>query len=163
MTFTGSACATCLDASAVDDVNQSADIDLYLKLNWKSERWVGKTDDEFQEDGTSGDMVLGVECATHPGADGKFSKDVWWDPGVEVTNGIELSKETPEEVRADSCIHSHTHVRLLLFCLDVHALHNAEYSLMRRSGGVLARVPRSRHPRLHSALPGIHRRSTRPP
>lgn len=28
---------------------------------------------------------------------------MWWDPGVEVTNGIELSKETPEEVRLGQC------------------------------------------------------------
>jgi len=62
----------------VDDVDQSIHIDLYLKLNWHSEAWVGKTDDDFQAD------------ETH------LEKD-WWRPGVEVTNAIELNKETEEE------------------------------------------------------------------
>lgn len=34
----------------VDDVNESVHLDLYLKLNWVSPMWIGKTDDEFQAD-----------------------------------------------------------------------------------------------------------------
>jgi hypothetical protein len=61
---------------AIDDVSQEVNIDIYLKLNWQSKPWIGKTDEEFQED----------ERATQ-----------WWEPGVEVSNAIELEKQTPEE------------------------------------------------------------------
>jgi len=63
----------------INDVEQSVEIDLYLKLNWISEHWIGKTDDDFQND------------------ENRFNKDVWWAPGVEVTNAIELEKQTEEE------------------------------------------------------------------
>lgn len=36
------------DFLTVDDVEQSVHLDMYLKVNWKSEKWIGKTDDEFQ-------------------------------------------------------------------------------------------------------------------
>ncbi len=62
----------------MDDVDQSVHLDLYLKLNWKSDKWIGKTDDDFQAD------------------EEHLAKD-WWRPGVEVTNAIELSKETEED------------------------------------------------------------------
>lgn len=61
---------------AIDDVNQNVNIDAYLKLNWQSKYWIGKTDDEFQED---------------------EQKTQWWAPGVEVSNAIELEKQTAEE------------------------------------------------------------------
>ena len=58
----------------IDDVNESLALDFYLKLNWVSENWKGKTDDEFQED------------------ENRFDSKLWWEPGVEVTNAIELEK-----------------------------------------------------------------------
>jgi len=63
----------------ISEVDQATEIDLYLKLNWISERWVGKTDDDFQND------------------EERFDPAVWWMPGVEVTNAIELKKQTEEE------------------------------------------------------------------
>jgi len=63
----------------INDVEHSVELDLYLKLNWISSRWIGKTDDDFQND------------------EHRFDKDVWWAPGVEVTNAIELEKQTEEE------------------------------------------------------------------
>jgi len=54
------------------------ELDFYLKLNWISEKWKGKTDDEFQDDET------------------RFDDD-WWEPGVEVVNGIELNKLIEKE------------------------------------------------------------------
>ena len=38
-----------LRSSSVDDVEQSVHLDMYLKVNWKSEKWIGKSDDEFQD------------------------------------------------------------------------------------------------------------------
>eukprot|EP00158_Paraphelidium_tribonemae_P009378 Partr_v1_DN28849_c2_g1_i1_m34179 putative Inherit from KOG: Glycine receptor len=58
----------------IADVEESVTLDFYLKLNWISPQWIGKSDDEFQED------------------EHKFDANVWWEPGVEVTNGIELNK-----------------------------------------------------------------------
>jgi len=60
----------------IDDVSQEINLDIYLKLNWQSKPWIGKTDDEFQED---------------------EQKTQWWAPGVEVSNAIELEKQTEED------------------------------------------------------------------
>jgi len=61
---------------AVDDVEQQINMDMYLKLNWRDTHWIGKTDEEFQE-------------TEH--------KPEWWAPGVEVSNAIDLEKQTEEE------------------------------------------------------------------
>jgi len=60
----------------IDDVAQELNVDMYLKLNWRSNIWVGKTDEEFQED---------------------EQKTSWWSPGVEVSNAIELEEQTEQE------------------------------------------------------------------
>jgi hypothetical protein len=63
----------------VDDVSETVSLDFYLKLNWISEQWRGKTDDDFQAN------------------EKKFDPEVWWEPGVEVTNGIEIEKQVDHD------------------------------------------------------------------
>ncbi|KJE93806.1 hypothetical protein CAOG_04549 [Capsaspora owczarzaki ATCC 30864] len=58
---------------SVNDVEASVNLDFYLKVNWIDEKYIGVSDDDFQDD------------------EQKFEEG-WWEPGVEVSNAIELEK-----------------------------------------------------------------------
>jgi len=57
----------------VNDADENVQLDFYLKINWQDKNYVGMSDDDFQE------------------KENRFDEG-WWEPGVEISNGIDLEK-----------------------------------------------------------------------